>query len=68
MQIGSYIVYRQIRNGTLVTVLDEFRAAGGMAHLLHPRHRHKPRKLKVFEDFILSQNRDFRRRWNIRDT
>ena len=67
MQIGSYIVYRQIRNGTLVSVLDDCRAAGGMAHLLHPRHRHKPRKLKVFEDFLLRQNRDFRRRWNIRD-
>lgn len=67
MQVGSYMVYSEIRSGKLVSVMDRFRTAGSVAHLMHPRHRHKPRKLRVFEEFLLSQNREFRRRWGIKN-
>lgn len=66
MQLGSYMVYREIRSGRLVTVLDDLRPAGQQMYILHPRHRNKPRKLRVFEAFLLDLNREFRRRWTIR--
>ncbi|MCW3782806.1 LysR substrate-binding domain-containing protein [Defluviimonas salinarum] len=68
LQLASYLVYSDIRAGRLVTVLDAFRPAGLPVHIVHPRHRLKPRKLRVFEDFLIGLDRGFRRQWNIRDT
>ena len=68
LQLASYLVYDEIRSGRLVTILDEFRPAGLPVSIIHPRHRLKPRKLKVFEAFLMGLDREFRRRWNIRDT
>ncbi|MDW4549574.1 LysR family transcriptional regulator [Defluviimonas sp. D31] len=68
LQIASYLVYDDIRSGQLVSVLDPFRPEGPTLQIVHPRHRHKPRRLKVFEDFLSDLNLRFRSRWNIRDT
>jgi len=68
LQIASYLVYDDIRNGTLVSVLDDYRPEGPTLHIIHPRHRRKPRRLKVFEDFLIDLNQRFRSRWNIRDS
>lgn len=67
MQLGSHMVFSEIRSGRLVTVLDAQRPPGQPAHILYPRHRHKPKKLRVFEEFVLTLNRDLRRRLRIRD-
>lgn len=68
LQIGSYLVYDDIRAGSLVTVLDDYRPEGPALQIVHPRHRRKPRRLKVFEDFLVDLNQRVRTRWNIRDT
>ena len=67
MQLGSHMVFSEVRSGRLVTVLDALRPPGQPAYVLYPRHRHKPRKLRVFEEFVLTLNRDLRRRLKIRD-
>ncbi len=67
MQVGNYMVFREVREGRLVPVLDAYRTEGVQAHILHPRHRHKPRKLRVFEEFLIQRAQDFRQRWNIPD-
>lgn len=68
LQIASYLVYDDIRAGTLVTVLDDYRPEGPTLQIVHPRHRRKPRRLKLFEDFLADLNQRVRTRWNIRDT
>ena len=68
LQIGSYLVYDDIRAGRLVSVLDDFRPEGPTLQIVHPRHRRKPRRLKVFEDFLADLNLQVRARWNIRDS
>jgi len=67
LQLASYLIFEDVRTGRLVPVLEAFRAAGLPAHIAHPRHRLKPRRLKVFEDFLIGLNQTLRRRWNIRD-
>jgi len=66
MQVASYMVYSEVRAGRLIPVLDEYRTAGVQANILHPRHRHKPRKLRVFEEFLIGLNREFRAKWPVR--
>lgn len=68
LQIGSYLVYDDIRAGTLVSVLDDYRPEGPTLQIVHPRHRRKPKRLKMFEDFLVELNQRFRTRWHIRDT
>ena len=68
LQLASYLVYDEIRSGRLVTILDEFRPAGLPVSIIHPRHRLKPRKLRVFEDFLAVLNQTLRQKWNIRET
>ncbi len=68
LQIASYLVYDDIRSGRLVSVLDAFRPEGPTLQIVHPRHRRKPRRLKVFEDFLSDLNLRFRSKWNIRDS
>ncbi len=67
VQLASYLVYDEIRSGTLVQVMADWRPPAMTARLLHPRHRLKPRKLRVFEEFLIDLNRRFRERWNVRD-
>lgn len=68
LQIGSYIVYDDIRAGRLRTVLDDFRPEGPTLQIVHPRHRRKPRRLKVFEDFLAQLNLNVRAKWKVHDS
>lgn len=65
VQLASYLVYDDVKSGALVPVLSDWRAPAAEARLLHPPHRLKPKKLRVFEDFLLDLNTRFRRKWNI---
>ncbi|MCB2127241.1 MAG: LysR family transcriptional regulator [Rhodospirillales bacterium] len=67
LQLASYLIFDDVRAGRLVPVLDAFRPAPQPAHIVHPRHRLKPRRLKVFEEFLIELNQTVRRRWNIRE-
>ncbi len=67
LQLASYLIFDEVRSGRLVPVLDAFRPTGLPAHIVHPRHRLKPRRLRVFEDFLLDLNQSLRKRWNVRD-
>ena len=68
LQIGSYLVHDDIVSGRLLTVLDGFRPEGSAIHIVHPRHRRKPLRLKAFEDFLSDLNLHVRKAWNLRDT
>ena len=68
LQLASYLVYEEVRSGKLVTVLHDARPAAAEVRIVHPRHRLKPKKLKVFEDFLLELNMRTRARWGVRDT
>lgn len=68
LQIASYLLFDDIRAGRLVPVLDDFRPEGPTLQIVHPRHRRKPRRLKVFEDFLSDLNQKVRTSWNITDT
>ena len=67
VQLAGYLVYEEIKSGALVPLMPGAQARGYEVRILHPRHRHKPRKLRVFEDFLLELNANFRRRWRISD-
>ncbi|PWW03428.1 LysR family transcriptional regulator [Hoeflea marina] len=66
LQLASYLVYDEIRAGRLRTILDGFRPPGRDLNIVHPRHRLKPKKLRVFEDFLLQLNLRTRQKWGIR--
>ena len=52
----------------LMPLLEDFRPEGATLQIVHPRHRRKPRRLKVFEDFLSDLNQKVRTSWNITDT
>lgn len=62
MQMGVHMAEEELAEGRLVRVLEALRPAPTVLSLLQPRHRHKPRKLRVFEDFILQLGQDLRQR------
>lgn len=66
LQLASYLVFDDVRSGRLVPVLEAFRPSGLPAHIVHPRHRLKPRRLRVFEDFLVGLNQTLRKKWNVR--
>ena len=68
LQLASYLVFDEVRSGRLVPILETYRPAGAPASIVHPRHRLKPRKLRVFEDFLVDLNQTLRKKWNVRDT
>jgi hypothetical protein len=43
---------RQLREGVLVTVLDDYTDRSGPLRVLWPSSRHLARKLRVFVDFL----------------
>lgn len=67
IQIASYLVYREVTSGKLVPVLDDWRPPAFDARLVLPPGRLRPRKLKVFENFLIDTGQRFRDRWNIRE-
>lgn len=68
LQLASYLVHDDILKGRLVRILEPYRPAPLPLHIVHPRHRLKPRKLRVFEDFLLDLDQEFRRMWKIANT
>ncbi len=66
LQLASYLVYDEIRSGRLVSILDEIRPKAQEMHIVHQKHRLKPKKLRVFEEFIIDLNLQVRRKWGIR--
>ncbi|WP_322989710.1 LysR family transcriptional regulator [Hoeflea sp.] len=66
IQLASYLVYHEVRAGSLVAVLDAVRPGSNEMFLVHPRHRLKPKKLKVFEKFLIELNPKTREKWGVR--
>ena len=67
VQIASYLVYGDVVSGRLVPVLDDWRPAAFEARLLLPPGRLRPRKLRVFEAFLIDAGKRFSKRWGIDD-
>lgn len=67
LQLASYLVFDEVRAGTLVPVLADWRAPAVEARLVHPRHRLKPKKLRVFEEFLIGLNARAKRKWGVRE-
>ncbi|AKI01279.1 transcriptional regulator, LysR family [Hoeflea sp. IMCC20628] len=66
IQLASYLVFKEVRAGNLVPVLDQIRPGSSEMFLAHPRHRLKPKKLKVFEQFLIELNPRTRAKWGVR--
>ncbi len=63
LQLAHYLVFQDITEGRLVPILKSYRPSPEKVHIVHSRHRLKPRKLRLFEEFLMDQNRRMRRRW-----
>jgi LysR family transcriptional regulator for bpeEF and oprC len=66
VQLASYLVYNEVRAGKLVPILDAARPASAEMNVIHARHRLKPRKLRVFEDFLRDLNLRTRKSWGVK--
>lgn len=66
VQLASYLVFKEVRAGQLVPILEGIRPGSSEMFLVHPRHRLKPKKLKVFEQFLVELNPRTRERWGVR--
>lgn len=67
VQLASYLAYNEVRSGRLVPVLDDWRPGAFDVRLVLPPGGLRPRKLRVFEDFLVAASERFRARWGIRD-
>lgn len=65
LQLASYLVYQDVKDGRLVPILEAFRPSPLDMRIVHPRHRLKPRKLRAFEEFLVELNVTTRRRWGV---
>ena len=65
LQLASYLVYDEIRSGRLQPILDGFCPPARDLNIVHPRHRLKPKKLRVFEEFLLQLNLRTRQKWGV---
>jgi DNA-binding transcriptional LysR family regulator len=50
--LPDFAIGRQLREGVLVTVLDDYTDRSGPLRVLWPSSRHLARKLRVFVDFL----------------
>ncbi len=50
--LPDFAIGRQLREGVLVAVLDDYTDASGTLRLLWPSSRHLSPKLRVFVDFL----------------
>ncbi|GAB4348594.1 MAG: LysR family transcriptional regulator [Oricola sp.] len=66
LQLASYLVYEEIRSGRLVPVLDGVRPQAQQLYVVHRKHRLKPRKLRVFEEFLIALDAETRRKWGVK--
>lgn len=65
LQLASYLVYAEIRSGRLIPVLDDCRPKADPIYVVHKKHRLKPKKLRVFEDFLIELDAMTRRKWQV---
>ncbi|WP_193176745.1 LysR family transcriptional regulator [Oricola nitratireducens] len=65
LQLASYLVYQEVKAGKLVPVLESCRPQADQIYVVHKKHRLKPRKLRVFEEFLIDLNAQTRRKWQI---
>jgi len=68
LQLASYLVYDEVRSGRLVPVLEAIRPQAVRLSVVHKKHRLKPRKLRVFEEFLIDLDAATRRKWGVRAT
>jgi len=68
LQLASYLVYDEVRSGKLVPVLEAIRPQAVRLSVVHKKHRLKPRKLRVFEEFLIDLDAATRRKWGVRTT
>ena len=68
LQLASYLVYDEVRSGRLVPVLEPVRPQAVRLSVVHKKHRLKPRKLRVFEEFLIDLDAATRRKWGVRTT
>jgi DNA-binding transcriptional LysR family regulator len=50
--LPDFAISRQLREGVLVTVLDDYAEPSGTLRVLWPSSRHLSPKLRVFVDFL----------------
>ena len=50
--LPDFAIGRQLREGVLVTVLDDYTDSSGTLRVLWPSSRHLSPKLRVFVDFL----------------
>lgn len=65
LQLARYLVSDEVRSGKLTVILDPFRPSSAEMNVIYPRHRLKPRKLRVFEEFLRELNVRTRRKWGV---
>ena len=65
LQLASYLVFEEILSGRLMPVLEEVRPRAQQLYVVHRKHRLKPRKLRVFEEFLIELNAETRRKWQV---
>jgi len=54
MQTYDFIVQEQLKRGSLVELLPEFRGGSRPFSLLYSNNRHKPARVKVLIDFLVA--------------
>jgi DNA-binding transcriptional LysR family regulator len=52
--VPDFAIGRQLREGLLVTVLDDYTDRSGPLRVLWPSNRHLAPKLRVFVDFLVA--------------
>lgn len=67
VQLASYLAFNEVRSGRLVPVLDDWRPGAFEVRLVLPPGGLRPRKLRVFEDFLVAAGQRFRARWGVGD-
>ena len=60
--LPDFAIGRQLREGILVTVLDDYTDRSGPLRVLWPSSRHLAPKLRVFVDFLAAKSCPRRRR------
>jgi len=55
LQTYRFIVEEDLARGALVELLPDFAGASRPFSLIHPAHRHMPRRVRVFIDFLLER-------------
>lgn len=66
LRVASYLVYAHVISGKLVPKLQSHRPRSAELNMVHRPHRLKPRKLRVFEDFLYALDAETPKTWGMR--